>query len=702
MTFKIDYRDGDVHRWSLTDDGVECAVDTDYTPTCYVAAHGADASLAEAESHLDSHPGVAATDVERWRTVWRHDPEPVLRVDATTLESLTDVAHGVRGWGDPGAYRLFNVDLAREFRYCLERGVDPTPPTDRTPSTLELRLSPKALNDGDIAGLTVDGEAAGDTEGEVLDAVAAVLAARDPEVLVVSAGDLVPLLYRKAREHDRAGFELGRRPGWERLAAESTYESYGRVGHSPARYNVAGRAIVDVSNSFFWRQTNVSGLLDLVERARKPLQETAWASIGNVLTSIQIRVATDRGVLVPWNSWRHERFKPMTTLQAADRGGFIFSPDVGLHEAVHELDFASLYPNIMITRNVSPDVIRCDCHADREDVPGLGYGICDDDGYIREVLEPIVTDRERYKERIDATDDAERAAALGGRASALKWILVSCFGYQGFSNAKFGRIECHEAINAVAREILLDAKATLEGHGWRVVHGIVDSLWVQAMPDREQTPLEAVAREVTDEVGITLEYEGAFDWIAFVPRKDSEEGALNRYFGKRADGDGFKQRGIELRQRSTPPFVEDCQATWLETLDEARAPEPVCDRLAVQLADLRAGDVDPDALHIRRRVSQDLAEYGRYTRNAAALERAAVQEFTVPPGEDVEYVVVDDDKRSAARVRLAHEDVDRHDAAFYADLLVRAAESVVSPLGWDRARIRRYLADTEDAAITAY
>ena len=203
-------------------------------------------------------------------------------------------------------------------------------------------------------------------------------------------------------------------------------------------------------------------------------------------------------------------------------------------------------------------------------------------------------------------------------------------------------------------------------------------------------------------MGITLEYEGAFDWIAFVPRKDSEEGALNRYFGKRADGDGFKQRGIELRQRSTPAFVEDCQATWLETLDETRAPEPVCDRLAVQLADLRAGDVDPDALRIRRRVSQDLAEYASYTRNAAALERADVQEFSVPPGEDVEYVVVDDDKRSAARVRLAHEDVDRYDAAFYADLLVRAAESIVSPLGWDRARIRRYLADTEDAAITAY
>ena len=48
----------------------------------------------------------------------------------------------------------------------------------------------------------------------------------------------------------------------------------------------------------------------------------------------------------------------------------------------------------------------------------------------------------------------QRLDELEDRSSALKLILVACFGYQGFSNAKFGRIECHEAINAYAREIL--------------------------------------------------------------------------------------------------------------------------------------------------------------------------------------------------------------------------------------------------------
>jgi len=147
----------------------------------------------------------------------------------------------------------------------------------------------------------------------------------------------------------------------------------------------------------------------------------------------------------------------MGTLHDADRGGFIFAPEVGLHENVHELDFSSLYPNIICTRNVSPDVIRCSCHSDREDVPGLGYSICDDRGYLVDVLQPIIDARDeikaairREKERDDPDED--RLAELKGRLGALKWILVACFGYQGFSNAKFGRIECHEAINAFARE----------------------------------------------------------------------------------------------------------------------------------------------------------------------------------------------------------------------------------------------------------
>jgi DNA polymerase I len=396
----------------------------------------------------------------------------------------------------------------------------------------------------------------------------------------------------------------------------------------------------------------------------------------------------------------------MGTLHDADRGGFIFAPEVGVHEDVHELDFSSLYPNIIVTRNISPETVRCECHRGRDDVPGLGYAICDEPGYLPDVLRPLIEDRDSIKAELRETDDPDRRRELEGKSDAIKWILVSCFGYQGFSNAKFGRIECHESINAYAREILLEAKDVLESHGWRVVHGIVDSVWVTPVDGEEQTPLHQLASTISDRVDIRLEYEGAFRWVAFVPLRNEESGALTKYFGARADAaegeNVYKYRGIEIRQRSTPTFIEDTQRELIETLDRYREPEPVCDVLQRQLADLRRGDVDPEDLIIDNRVSKNLDEYSQYTRNVAALERAAGTGIEKHPGENVSYVVVDDEKQSRERVALAHEEIQAYDAEFYADLLVRAAESVVSPLGWRERDIREYLADRTDARLTGF
>jgi len=56
----------------------------------------------------------------------------------------------------------------------------------------------------------------------------------------------------------------------------------------------------------------------------------------------------------------------------------------------------------------------------------------------------------------------------------------------------------------------------------------------------------------------------------------------------------------------------------------------------------------------------------------------------------------------ADRVRLIHEDPDRYDDAWYRDRLVRATESVLSPMGWDTARIRRQLAGDRDATLKSF
>ena len=715
MPFSIDFLDdGRVLEWEATADSAVATERDDYTPRFFVAPRDfdADLDLTALQSVYDRHPDVVATEMVTRRPEFRRDAEPVLAVDVDHIDRVTSLARQARQLTayPVGDLACFNVDFSREFRYCLEEDVDPTPASEL--STLRLSVPVTETDTDTYPQLSIAGDAVIGSPTDILTAVQTALEEQNPDILVCSTGEIIPTLYEMAAAADVDGFTLSRWPGvdYQQLASRSTYSSYGRIGHSPARYNVPGRAIIDESNTFFYGETNLDGVLGLVSRSKKPLQELAWASVGNVLTAIQIHEAHDRGVLVPWNSWRHEFYKEMGTLHDADRGGFIFAPDVGIHEDVHELDFSSLYPNIICTRNVSPDVIRCSCHIDRDDVPGLGYSICDDRGYLVDVLQPIIDARDEIKaaiycEKKRDDPDEERLAELEGRSGALKWILVACFGYQGFSNAKFGRIECHEAINAFAREILLSAKQQLEAGGWRVVHGIVDSIWVTPDPDvddDDREDLKTLATDITERVEIRLEHEAHYEWVAFVPQRDSDAGALTKYFGKVAEKDELRIRGIEARQRSTPPFIEDIQRSCLKRLDATRSPDAVLNYLQDAIKRLHTGMVPVEQLVERNRVSTPLEGYTQNTQNVAALKRARDQDLAVHPGQDIEYVVVDDGKASRERVALAHEEIESYDPLYYETQLVRAIESVLSPLGWDRTDIRQELSGTREPELTDF
>jgi len=52
-------------------------------------------------------------------------------------------------------------------------------------------------------------------------------------------------------------------------------------------------------------------------------------------------------------------------------------------------------------------------------------------------------------------------------------MLVTCFGYTGYRNAKFGQIQVHESITQISRELLMQVKDLAEGMDFQVLHGIV-------------------------------------------------------------------------------------------------------------------------------------------------------------------------------------------------------------------------------------
>ena len=171
------------------------------------------------------------------------------------------------------------------------------------------------------------------------------------------------------------------------------------------------------------------------------------------------------------------------------------------------------------------------------------------------MLKPLLELRIRTKQ-LKKTDPR-----FAGTDAILKWMLVTCFGYTGYKNAKFGRIEVHEGITGRSREILLQTKDIAEEMDFHVLHGIVDCLWVQG------SPVDALREQVEQETGLFLEVEH-FDWIVFLPLADGF-GAYNRYYGRQPDG-SIKVRGIAARRHDTPEYVREMQRRMLAVMARAK------------------------------------------------------------------------------------------------------------------------------------
>jgi DNA polymerase I len=211
--------------------------------------------------------------------------------------------------------------------------------------------------------------------------------------------------------------------------------------------------------------------------------------------------------------------------------------------------------------------------------------------------------------------------------------------------------------------------------------------------------IREVAASVLESTGIELDHEGVYDWVAFCPTAEGRDGALTKYFGRQKSGE-YKYRGIECRQRSTPPWIADLQRDLIEVYDKTRETDAVLGRVLDAIGDLRAGRVDPDELAIRNRVTKTPAEYGHETRNVAALRRAEDSVGGIAPGEDVEYVVVNDDVSSRDRVELLSEDPQDYDTEFYVELVTRASTGVLGPFGYTQEDVISGVESTQQLELT--
>lgn len=540
----------------------------------------------------------------------------------------------------------------------------------------------------------------------------------DPDLILTEGGDSFWLPYLTHRAFVNGvldGFTLGRDtvPLKARRGSGTTFFSYGRVYHRAPLQRLFGRVHIDVNNTFIYTACGLEGLVEVSRTCRVPLHTAARSSIGTIMSSLQLYTASKGNILIPWKKNEAESFKTALELFVADRGGFVFEPKVGFHTDVFEVDFTSMFPMLMLKRNISAETVLCKCCPDSSiRVPELGYNICEKrEGIVPQTLGLLLNKRLKYKGLIKEVKNVDLRHRYNMRQAALKWILVTCFGYLGYRNARFGKVDAHIAVCAFARDSLLRTARLAEQYGFEVIHGIVDSLWLKK-PGASPREVADFCREASKLTDVPLNVEGKYRWIVFLPSKVLEGvPVLNRYYGVFENGN-IKMRGLEARRRDTPIFIVKAQMEMIKRLAGANCWNSFEDKIPEALRVLEnythklvAGQVDAQELLIAKRLSKSPSSYAHDVFQATAAKQLEEAGFEVHAGQIVQYLIVNTGtkwpNKKVVAVQLLGTDV-RYDVEEYVKMLFSAGETLLGVFGYDKHRIETQVIRHEKRTLSAF
>jgi DNA polymerase elongation subunit (family B) len=653
--------------------------DASFRPSFYV--HAGEPALQRLAHLLSERFRADCCRTER-TDIWQGKQILTLEVAVRDPTNFRAAVYFVQG-ADSEA-RLYNSDLMLASLYCWQRDLFPLARVEADadeegrilglacvddPWALGYELPPFRIMEMRLAGLSHVNPAHGRTgalevevEGEThllddsdipaAENFARLLKRYDPDLLLTDWGDstVLPHLLQQA-ERCRVRLPLNRDLLPIQQSRGRSFVSYGRILFKDSSTTLFGRLHVDSSNSFMASKCELAGLWELARVTKLPVQYAARTTAGTGISYMQMELAWRDGVLIPAQKAEPEDLKTPEELLCADRGGLVFTPKIGFFENVAELDFVSEYPSIMAKFNISPETVNCPCCPETPRIPELGYRVCRKRrGITSRVVERLIAKRTELK-RLQRAAAGDAAQTFKRQRESLKWLLVCCFGYTGYKNARFGKIEAHEAINAVARETLLVAKEMAESQGYELLHALVDSIYIRkagATPE----DYERLSREIETKTNLPIAVEAVYRYVVFLPSKQYADVPVPNRFFAAGGADGLKVRGLELRRHDTPPIVARMQREVLEILAEARDYETYCRKLedAQRVLDrylgrVEEGSVAVEELVVSKRITRPPRDYEKAGAVAIAAQQLFGRGVGLRPGQTIEYVITDADNR---------------------------------------------------------
>ncbi|HDO41659.1 MAG TPA: DNA polymerase II, partial [Candidatus Bathyarchaeota archaeon] len=355
-----------------------------------------------------------------------------------------------------------------------------------------------------------------------------------------------------------------------------------------------------------------------------PLDHIGTAAVGFRVEWFLIRHAYQIGELTPK---RVERpYIPYT-------GAIVLEPKPGIHNNIAVLDFKSMYPNIMINYNISPDTYI----PPEEPDPPSGVYVAPEvnhrfrknpPGFYREVLSKLIEARDQVRAELKKLGPrSPEYRLLDARQKAIKVITNATYGYAGWIGARWYIKPVAEAVTAWGRHTITNTIKIAENLGLDVIYGDTDSIFIKYEPEK----VKKLLKTIKEKLGLEIKPDKIYMRILFTEAK-------KRYCGLLPDG-RLDTVGLEAVRGDWANVAKKIQEKILEIILKEQTARKAVEYVHQYIMDLKARKIPYRDLIIWKTLTKPPEEYEVNAPHVEAAKILQKEGWTLTVGDKIGYVI---------------------------------------------------------------
>ncbi len=323
-------------------------------------------------------------------------------------------------------------------------------------------------------------------------------------------------------------------------------------------------------------------------------------------------------------------------------GGFVKEPEAGLHENIAVIDFASLYPSISSTYNISTETLNCECcKEDGNKAPDLPHWFCKKkSGFESTVINELLSERQKVKgEMRKFAPGSLEFNLLNNRQMALKTIANASYGYYAFPASKWYSKECAESITSFGRYWIKKVMDEAKSSGFKPIYGDTDSAFLGLDGKSKEELLEFLEKINSKLPGIMrMELENFYRRGIFIP-KEIGGGVAKKRYALIDESGNLKIRGLEKVRRDWSELSKRTQEGILKLILEKKDIKGAIELAKENIKKLRELKVDIEDLVVYEQLSKPISEYKLISPHIGAAKKLIEKGIPVGEGSVIGFVI---------------------------------------------------------------